>query len=114
MLRSDEFRRLDVEDVAYLDYAGAALYADSQIAAHRARLGSTVLGNPHSEHGASLASTRIIDRVRQRVCCASSTPATTMSSVSRRTRQPRSSSSASRIHSVQARRACCRPTTTTR
>jgi selenocysteine lyase/cysteine desulfurase len=67
MLRSQEFARLDVENVAYLDYAGAALYADSQIAAHRARLGSTVLGNPHSEHGSSITSTHIIDRARRRV-----------------------------------------------
>lgn len=67
MLRSREFARLDAENVAYLDYAGAALYADSQIAAHHARLERSVLGNPHSEHGSSIASTRIIDRVRQRV-----------------------------------------------
>jgi len=66
-LRQREFARLDAENVAYLDYAGAALYADSQISRHAARLGRLVLGNPHSEHGSSLATTAVIDRVRRRV-----------------------------------------------
>jgi selenocysteine lyase/cysteine desulfurase len=67
MLRASEFGRLDANDVAYLDYAGAALYAESQIAAHRARLDGSVFGNPHSEHGSSLVSTRAIDRAREHV-----------------------------------------------
>jgi selenocysteine lyase/cysteine desulfurase len=67
MLRASEFGRLDANGVAYLDYAGAALYAESQIAAHRARLEESVFGNPHSEHGSSLASTQAIDRARERV-----------------------------------------------
>lgn len=67
MLRASEFGRLDANGVAYLDYAGAALYAESQIAAHRARLDESVFGNPHSEHGSSLASTRAIDRAREHV-----------------------------------------------
>jgi selenocysteine lyase/cysteine desulfurase len=67
VLRQQEFARLDAEGVAYLDYGGAALYADSQVAAHAARLGRAVLGNPHSENGSSLASTAIINRVRTRV-----------------------------------------------
>ena len=66
-LRRTEFARLDAEGIAYLDYGGAALYADSQITAHAARLGRAVLGNPHSEHGSSLASTVIINRLRARV-----------------------------------------------
>jgi len=66
-LRRREFARLDAENIAYLDYAGAALYADSHIASHRALLGRSVLGNPHSEHASSVAATGIIDRVRQRV-----------------------------------------------
>ena len=66
-LRRREFARLDAARVAYLDYAGAALYADSQIASHAARLGGLVLGNPHSEHDASLASTEIIERARKHV-----------------------------------------------
>jgi selenocysteine lyase/cysteine desulfurase len=66
-LRQREFARLDAENIAYLDYGGAALYADSQVSRHAARLGRAVLGNPHSEHGSSLATTAIIDRVRRRV-----------------------------------------------
>ncbi|HEX6465194.1 MAG TPA: aminotransferase class V-fold PLP-dependent enzyme [Vicinamibacterales bacterium] len=66
-LRQREFARLDAENVAYLDYGGAALYADSQIGAHAALLGRMVFGNPHSEHGSSLATTAVIDRVRRRV-----------------------------------------------
>jgi selenocysteine lyase/cysteine desulfurase len=66
-LRRQEFARLDAQGIAYLDYAGAALYADSQIAAHTVRLRSLVLGNPHSENGSSLASTAIMNRVRRRV-----------------------------------------------
>ena len=66
-LRRREFARLDAENVAYLDYGGAALYADSQLAAHRALLERAVLGNPHSEHGSSRASTRAIDALRRRV-----------------------------------------------
>jgi selenocysteine lyase/cysteine desulfurase len=66
-VRRTEFARLDAEGIAYLDYGGAALYADSQIAAHAARLGRAVLGNPHSEHGSSQASTAIINRLRARV-----------------------------------------------
>jgi selenocysteine lyase/cysteine desulfurase len=67
MLRTREFGRLDATGVAYLDYAGAALYAESQIAAHRARLTRAVFGNPHSGHGSSLASTQVIDRARTHV-----------------------------------------------
>src|SRR5437899_2818153 len=66
-LRKQEFARLDGAGVAYLDYGGAALYAHSQIAAHAARLRHAVLGNPHSENGSSLASTALINRVRNRV-----------------------------------------------
>jgi len=66
-LRRQEFARLDAQGIAYLDYGGAALYADSQIAAHAVRLRSLVLGNPHSENGSSLASTAIMNRVRTRV-----------------------------------------------
>ena len=66
-LRRQEFARLDAHGIAYLDYGGTALYADSQIAAHTVRLRNLVLGNPHSENGSSLASTAIMNRVRRRV-----------------------------------------------
>jgi selenocysteine lyase/cysteine desulfurase len=67
MLRDREFARLDANGVAYLDYAGAALYAESQLDAHRALLARSVLGNPHSAHRASADSTAAIDAARQRV-----------------------------------------------
>ncbi len=66
-LRQREFARLDANRVAYLDYAGSALYAESQIDAHRLQLARNIFGNPHSEHGASIASTSAIDAARRRV-----------------------------------------------
>jgi selenocysteine lyase/cysteine desulfurase len=66
-LRAREFARLDANRVAYLDHAGAALYAASQVDAHRALLGRSVLGNPHSEHGSSRATAAAIDGARRRV-----------------------------------------------
>jgi selenocysteine lyase/cysteine desulfurase len=66
-LRREEFARLDEAGVTYLDYAGAALYGESQSRAHAARLAGGVFGNPHSEHGASRASTRAIDAARRQV-----------------------------------------------
>lgn len=67
LLREREFARLDANGAAYLDYAGAALYAESQIEAHRALLARSVFGNPHSAHRASADSTTAIDAARQRV-----------------------------------------------
>jgi len=66
-LRRTEFTRIDEAGVAYLDYAGAALYGESQLRAHTARLARGVFGNPHSEHAASRASTRAIDAARRQV-----------------------------------------------
>src|SRR4029450_5836563 len=66
-LRCTEFARLQHAGVAYLDYAGAALYGQSQLRAHTARLAHGVFGNPHSAHGASRASTNAIDAARRRV-----------------------------------------------
>ena len=66
-LREREFGRLDENDVAYLDYAGSALYGVSQVDAHRALLARSVFGNPHSAHRASLDSTAAIDAARRRV-----------------------------------------------
>ena len=63
-LRTDEYARLDATGAAYLDYAGSALYADSQLRAHHDRLRSDVFGNPHSEHGPSVASTAALDAAR--------------------------------------------------
>lgn len=66
-LRRREFARLDQEGHAYLDYTGSGLYATSHVRAHARFLASAVLGNPHSENPASLASTRWIERAREKV-----------------------------------------------
>ena len=66
-VRADEYARLDATGVAYLDYAGSALYADSQLRAHQDLLRSDVFGNPHSEHGPSVASTAVLDAARDLV-----------------------------------------------
>ena len=66
-LRRREFSRLDAQRVAYLDYAGAAPYAASHLAAHHAMLGRGVYGNPHSAHAASTASTDAIEAARRQL-----------------------------------------------
>lgn len=66
-LRRTEFARLDRRNIAYLDYTGAALYAERQVQSHRALLEEGVFGNPHSESDPSIASTSIIEEARQRV-----------------------------------------------
>ena len=66
-LRSREFSRLDEADHAYLDYTGAALYPMSLVDAHAAMLRAAVLGNPHSESQASLASSALLAEARERV-----------------------------------------------
>jgi selenocysteine lyase/cysteine desulfurase len=63
-LRAREFARLDATDHAYLDYTGAALYPMSLVEAHAAMLRNSVLGNPHSENGASLASSALLCEAR--------------------------------------------------
>jgi selenocysteine lyase/cysteine desulfurase len=54
--RCRELARVDQSGVAYLDYTGAALYPASLVRADADRLLASVLGNPHSEHAASRAS----------------------------------------------------------
>ena len=66
-LRSREFSRLDEADHAYLDYTGAALYPLSLVESHAAMLRRAVLGNPHSESQASLASSALLAEARERV-----------------------------------------------
>jgi selenocysteine lyase/cysteine desulfurase len=63
-LRTREFSRLDRDHLAYLDYTGSALYAESLVAAHHALLARGVLGNPHSENEPSRASGVLIDDAR--------------------------------------------------
>ena len=66
-LRAREFARLDADAHAYLDFTGSALYPESLVEAHSAMLRGAVLGNPHSESRASLASSALIAEARARV-----------------------------------------------
>jgi len=66
-LRDREFSRLDAQHHAYLDYAGSALYGDSQLRAHHALLRDGIFGNPHSDSAPSRASTDVIESARQMV-----------------------------------------------
>jgi selenocysteine lyase/cysteine desulfurase len=66
-LRRREFARLDIEGHVYLDYTGSALYPRSLVDAHASMLDSAVLGNPHAENPASLASSSHIAEARCRV-----------------------------------------------
>lgn len=66
-LRDREFSRLDAQHHAYLDYAGSALYGDSQLRAHQALLREGLFGNPHSDSGPSRASTEVIESARRTV-----------------------------------------------
>jgi selenocysteine lyase/cysteine desulfurase len=66
-LRATEFARLDAGGHAYLDYTGSALHPASLVADHARMLAGTVLGNPHSESPASLASSALLAEARQAV-----------------------------------------------
>ena len=105
-LRQREFARLDANRVAYLDYAGSALYAESQINAHRSLLARSVFGQSAFRTRRVARQHRGDRRGARARCSASSTPTTTTSSASPRTRARRSSSSPKRIRSARARRAC--------
>ncbi|CAN5621752.1 aminotransferase class V-fold PLP-dependent enzyme [soil metagenome] len=66
-LRDREFSRLDAEAHVYLDYTGSGLYSESQIRRHAEVLTHNVYGNPHSRNPTSLAATRMVDEVRERL-----------------------------------------------
>jgi selenocysteine lyase/cysteine desulfurase len=66
-LRAREYSRLDHESIAYLDYTGSSLYAESQVNAHRELLAKSVFGNPHAESGSSRRSTALLEAARARV-----------------------------------------------
>jgi selenocysteine lyase/cysteine desulfurase len=66
-LRAREFSYLDAHRACYLDYAGAALPAQSQLAAQHALQAGHIFGNPHSLHRASRLSTDAIEIARARV-----------------------------------------------
>ena len=67
-LRQAEYGRLDRGGQVYLDYTGGGLHAASQVDAHAALLRARVLGNPHSDNPASLASSELVEIARQVVC----------------------------------------------
>jgi selenocysteine lyase/cysteine desulfurase len=66
-LRAAEYGYLDAGGHAYLDYTGAGLPAQAQLAAHAARLGGNCFGNPHSLNPTSAASTRLMEQAREAV-----------------------------------------------
>jgi len=66
-LRRGDYARLDAGGHVYLDYTGAGLYGDSQLAEHLALLRSTVFGNPHSLNPTSAAMTELVEQVRAAV-----------------------------------------------
>ncbi len=66
-LRARDYSRLDEFSQVYLDYTGAGLYADSQVAAHAALLRSGIFGNPHSTNPTSQAATEHVEAARERV-----------------------------------------------
>jgi selenocysteine lyase/cysteine desulfurase len=63
-LRATEYSYLDADGHVYLDYTGAGLPAQAQLAAHAERIRGGCFGNPHSENPASAASTELIEQAR--------------------------------------------------
>jgi selenocysteine lyase/cysteine desulfurase len=66
-LRRTEYARLDAGGHVYLDYTGAGLYAESQLAEHIQLLQQKVFGNPHSLNPTSAAMTELVERARTAV-----------------------------------------------
>lgn len=66
-LRQSDYPALDAQDQVYLDYTGAGLFAQSQIAAHAEVLKRHILGNPHSASLSSSASTALVEGARRAV-----------------------------------------------
>ena len=63
-LRATEYSYLDAGGHVYLDYSGAGLPAQAQLAAHAERMRGRCFGNPHSENPTSAASTELIEQTR--------------------------------------------------
>ena len=66
-LRHSDFARLDAGGHVYLDYTGAGLYADSQLAEHLELLRHNVFGNPHSLNPTSARMTELVEQARDAV-----------------------------------------------
>jgi selenocysteine lyase/cysteine desulfurase len=63
-LRATEYSYLDAGGHVYLDYTGAGLPAQAQLAAHAERIAGRCFGNPHSENPTSAESTDLVERAR--------------------------------------------------
>src|SRR5262249_16596616 len=63
-LRATEYPYLDAAGHVYLDYAGAGLAAQAQLAGHADGMRGWCLGNPPSESPAPGASSELIERAR--------------------------------------------------
>jgi molybdenum cofactor sulfurtransferase len=66
-LRKRDYSRLDAQGQVYLDYTGAGLYGESQVAKHLGLLKAGVFGNPHSTNPSSQAATVLVEAARARV-----------------------------------------------
>ncbi|KHE80281.1 PLP-dependent transferase [Neurospora crassa] len=66
-LRSTAYSYLDAQSHTYLDYTGSGLCSSFQLAAHEARLASTLYGNPHSVNPTSEAATIAVEQTRKRI-----------------------------------------------
>jgi selenocysteine lyase/cysteine desulfurase len=66
-LRATEYSYLDTGGHIYLDYGGAGLPAQAQLAAHAERILGGCWGNPHSQNPTSAAATELIERTRSAV-----------------------------------------------
>ena len=66
-LRAREYRRLDDQQHAYLDYTGASLHAESQVLEHAALLNEHIFGNPHSASPSSHNMTKLVEQTRRAV-----------------------------------------------
>ncbi|KAK4439592.1 Molybdenum cofactor sulfurase [Sesamum alatum] len=64
-IRATEFKRLN--DVVYLDHAGATLYSESQMEDVFKDLNSTLYGNPHSQSNCSLTTGDIVGEARRQI-----------------------------------------------
>ncbi|KAL0306127.1 UNVERIFIED_CONTAM: Molybdenum cofactor sulfurase [Sesamum radiatum] len=62
-IRATEFKRLN--DIVYLDHAGATLYSESQMEDVFKDLNSTLYGNPHSQSNCSLTTGDIVGEARR-------------------------------------------------
>ncbi|KAH6761763.1 molybdenum cofactor sulfurase [Perilla frutescens var. hirtella] len=64
-IRATNFKRLN--DVVYLDHAGATLYSESQMEGLFKDLNSTIYGNPHSQSSCGLSTSDVVWEARQQV-----------------------------------------------